>query len=213
MAEQTVTNGATQAKRKKNKRFKAFKGFITGKKSRGRKSRTLNPDPSPTLPPHGTHTSPPPIIPDDPTVWGADFDNQSVASSKAGSTEDDPSNVDGIHIILLLMDPGTRRFELLQLEFDSRIAIVEDIFSQISSSATEPSLKSQTYVDICTPKGIKLEKSKMVSEYATKAIVVIAVPEFPNGVDSVEAATKMAKPILGNPKVKKMVRKYCLECR
>jgi hypothetical protein len=105
------------------------------------------------------------------------------------------------------MDPQTRRFELLQLEFDAQIAKVEDIFSQIPISATEPSLKNQTYVSICTPSGTEMDSSKELSEYVTKAAVVIAVPEFPDGSNGVESAVKMAKPILSNPKVARMVRK------
>ena len=217
MAETTVTtNGAViaanPARKRKRLKLKRFKGFITGKTrkqkaeaKRAAKARapadssSSSDSDSPRKLPEGVPAE------DDPTVFGADFDNQSVASSVAGSVED--NNVDAINIVLLLMDPQTRRFELLQLEFDAQIAKVEDIFSQIPISATEPSLKNQTYVSICTPSGTEMDSSKELSEYVTKAAVVIAVPEFPDGSNGVESAVKMAKPILSNPKVARMVRK------
>jgi len=55
-----------------------------------------------------------------------------------------------VQIILLLMDPTSRRFELLELEYDSVKAIVQDLLSQIPSSATEESLRDQKYDGICT---------------------------------------------------------------
>lgn len=201
------TNGAVfVANPARKSKFKRFKGFITGKTRKQRKEQarreaeaqanSSSDSDSPRQVPGGVPVN------DDPTVFGADIDNQSVASSSAGSVED---NADAINIVLLLMDPQTRRFELLQLEFDSKIAKVEDIFTQIPISATEPSLKNQTYVSICTPSGTNMDSSKDLSEYVTKAAVVIAVPEFPDGSNGVESAVKMAKPILSNSKVTRML--------
>ena len=45
-----------------------------------------------------------------------------------------------VQVILFLMDPQTRRFELLQLELNSATAKVSDVIDQIVISATEPSL-------------------------------------------------------------------------
>ena len=174
MGEQSVTTGS----RKKNRCFKAFKRFITGKKSKGSTSRALK-------------------------------DENSFLIQASPELDANPTN-DEIHIALLLINSRTRRFEILQLHFDSRNAKVEDIFSQISTKVIEPSLKNQTYVDICTPTGYKLDKSKILSDYVAKAAVLIAVPvsETPDEGDGLEAATKMAKPLLGNPKVEKILSAY-----
>ena len=78
------------------------------------------------------------------------------------------------------MDPHTRRFELLQLEFDSHTATVSDITDQIAISATEPSLQGQQFDKngLVTLKGTTLESGKKVGAYvdAGCAAIVIAVP-------------------------------------
>ena len=126
------------------------------------------------------------------------------------------------------MDPHTRRFELLQLEFDSHTATVSDITDQIAISATEPSLQGQQFDKngLVTLKGTTLESGKKVGAYvdAGCAAIVIAVPaDSMNGTGSgigsgsgsgsgsggavlkPEDVAKMAKPILINPKVHTMV--------
>ena len=50
-----------------------------------------------------------------------------------------------LQLVLLLMDPKSRRFELLQLEFDSDQARVADIIQQIPISVTEADIRSQNY--------------------------------------------------------------------
>jgi hypothetical protein len=52
----------------------------------------------------------------------------------------------GLDLVVLLMDPISHRFELLQLEFDEKLkAKVSDLLTQIPISVTEPSLKSIVY--------------------------------------------------------------------
>ena len=139
-----------------------------------------------------------------------DEEQQSLQSSNAKNqvavpllgTEKTPLG-EPIHVILLLMDPKTRRFELLQLEFDSSVAKVSDIYGQINASATEITLKSQEYNSLTNLKSEQLDDSKLISAYIDSAGIVIAVPSSSG--ESPEAITKLATPILTNPKVHKMV--------
>ena len=52
----------------------------------------------------------------------------------------------GLDLVVLLMDPISHRFELLQIEFEEKSkAKVSDLLTQIPISVTEPSLKSIMY--------------------------------------------------------------------
>jgi hypothetical protein len=64
---------------------------------------------------------------------------------KAGQVEASGTSA-GLDLVVLLMDPISHRFELLQLEFDEKLkAKVSDLLTQIPISVTEPSLKSIVY--------------------------------------------------------------------
>lgn len=189
----------TEAKIKKSRKF-SFKG---GFRKKGKK------DAQPSVPK-------PPASGDDSTVYSVAFDAPTAAKSNYSSVLEstqvhlgDPILVDPIHVILLLMDPETRRFELLQLEFDSSFAKVSDIFTRIAISATEPSLKSQEYETLTDLKGQELQSTKNLAEYIDAAGIIIAVPSTSkyNGA----AVAKMATPILSNPKVHHMLTSSGLE--
>ena len=121
-----------------------------------------------------------------------------------------------LQVVLLLMDPKTRRFELLQLEFDSDKAVVSDVLSQIALSATEESLRTQTYTGVADRTGAAKASADLLSGFCQANDVILAIPE---GMKAAECA-KLAKPILGDPKVNTMVRSYvcivlvlaCAEC-
>lgn len=137
------------------------------------------------------------------SVYSVAFDASTKQSGVPSlGTEKTPLG-DPIHVILLLMDPKTRRFELLQLEFDSSVAKVSDIYGQINASATEITLKSQEYNSLTNLKSEQLDDSKLISAYIDSAGIVIAVPSSSG--ESPEAITKLATPILTNPKVHKML--------
>lgn len=138
---------------------------------------------------------------DEETVYDAQFD----ASSKISSIVDTVNTPlsDPVHVILLLMDPSTRRFEILQLEFDSGNAKVKDIFDQIPISATEASLKIQTYNRLCNLKGEELDVTADLKSYIESAGIVIAVPS--GATEHSSTLARMATPILTNPKVHTMV--------
>lgn len=194
------------AKKKKGS-MRRLKGLITGKSRRDKKkakhaaSSVEDTESVLSMP-----------LPDDAsTVYGADFDAQSASASgksvsSAQSTAKSSTVADPVQIILLIMDPATRRFELLQLEFDSALAKVSDIYKQIPSAATEELLQKASYKAIITAKGVELDSDANLSDCVDGAAVVIAIPESSN--ESVQKCASMAIPILTNPKVNKMVS-YC----
>jgi len=106
-----------------------------------------------------------------------------------------------LKVVLLLMDPETRRFELLQLEFDSDKALVSDVLTQIPVAVTEEVLKQQRYVGISGSSGTQMNSAVLLSEFCKGNDVLVAVPD---GVPAVECA-RLARPILNDDKVIKMV--------
>lgn len=108
-----------------------------------------------------------------------------------------------IQIILLLMDPASRRFELLQLEFDSTRALVSDVLAQIPLSATVESMRTQKYRAVCDRKGAEMDNaSKLVGfTHGKEGEVILAIPQE---MSSRECA-KLARPILSDPNVVAML--------
>lgn len=113
-----------------------------------------------------------------------------------------------LKVVLLLMDPETRRFELLQLEFDSLKALVSDVLAQITVSVTEDALRQQTYTGICGFAGKEMTPEQLLATFCHGNDVLVAIPV---GVNAKEC-TRLAKPILGDEKVGAMVRLYVLRC-
>lgn len=106
-----------------------------------------------------------------------------------------------IQVVLLLMDPTSRRFELLQLEFDSNKAMVSDVLRQIQCSATEKTLRDTSYHGVCDQFGMEMIASMKLSKFCNGNDVVMAMPKGMTGKDT----AKLAGPILGDPKVEDMV--------
>ena len=122
-----------------------------------------------------------------------------------------------LDLVVLLMDSISHRFELLQLEFEDRsTAKVSDLLVQIPLSVTEPSLKKLIYDGILDENyyrasaeilgGMSVLPSSILYETfgsgrSTK-MVLVAKPE---GVSNAECL-RLAKPILSNRDVSKMVR-------
>jgi len=119
-----------------------------------------------------------------------------------------------IQVILLLMDPNTRRFELLQLEFDSQKALVSDVLRQIHTSATEKSLREMTYGGVCDVEGKEMIGGERLKQFcagednagnSSSAGAVEVVMAMPGGMTGA-ATANLARPILGDPKVVEMLR-------
>jgi len=106
-----------------------------------------------------------------------------------------------LQVVLLLMDPKTRRFELLQLEFEAEKAVVADVLTQISLSATEQSLRTQKYTGVADRTGASKEKTVVLSSFCSANDIILAIPE---GMTASECS-KLARPILGDPKVNTML--------
>lgn len=102
-----------------------------------------------------------------------------------------------LKIALLLVDAKTRRFELLQLEFDSDKALVSDALSQIPIHVTEKVLSSQTYTGVCGASGIERKRSVPLFDFCKGNDVLVAIPSG----TSAEECARLAKPILSDEKV------------
>jgi hypothetical protein len=109
-----------------------------------------------------------------------------------------------LKVVLLLMDPQTRRFELLQLEFDSLKALVSDVLAQIPVSVTEDALRKQVYSGVCGHAGQQMTSDKLLATFCHGNDVLVAIPK---GLSAKECA-RLAKPILGDVKVGAMVRHW-----
>jgi hypothetical protein len=113
-----------------------------------------------------------------------------------------PAPIPSLEVILLLMDPSTRRFELLQLEFDSDKARVSDILAQIPLSVTEEAIRKQEYNGVCDKNAKAQAEGTRLNEFCHGMDVLVAIPK---GI-SVEECSRLSRPILSDEKVLKMVR-------
>ena len=197
--------------------------------------------------------------------YGSELENEFLDGSSAlskttgdAATTNNGNGTDGggLDLVVLLMDPISHRFELLQIEFEEQSkAKISDLLTQIPISVTEPSLKSIMYdgildhnyyrssttVEILTNKknGNENEKepsgrgqykllpssriieafgscgggannttattttSKSKSDVSTKMVLVAR----PTGISDAETL-RLARPILINKDVSKMVSRY-----
>ncbi len=115
-----------------------------------------------------------------------------------GSSSSSPAKP--IQVFVLLMDPTSRRFELLQLEFDANKATVGDIQHQIKHSATEKTLRDMVYDGVCDRTGVEMISSMKLLRFCNGGDVVMAMPRGMTGKET----AKLAKPILNDPKVENM---------
>jgi hypothetical protein len=139
-------------------------------------------------------------------LFPATNDGTNATTAAAGSSEQQklggeypPSYT--LKVVLLLMDPETRRFELLQLEFDALKALVSDVLAQIPISVTEEALRQQSYTGIAGTDGIEMEPFKLLAAFSKGNEVLVAIPQ---GVPAKEC-TRLARPILSDDNVVAMV--------
>ena len=173
---------------RKSQSFKRIRGFLNKKKGRKNKEKERKKAEETQL---STKTS---GDEEDSTVFGVDVDERSLlketesspkkaaASLLDGKSKDDSALFAEekksflLKVVLLLMDPETRRFELLQIEFDSLKALVLDVLAQIPVSATEEALRKQTYTGICKHNGKDMVESKLLAEFCKGDKVLVAIP-------------------------------------
>ena len=129
------------------------------------------------------------------------------ADDRLGRDVIDPTNLQQptfiLKVVLLLMDPETRRFELLQLEFDSNKALVSDVLAQIPISVTEDTLRKQYYVAIANQYGTEMVPAKLLASFCKGNEVLVAIP---SNVSTAECI-RLARPILSDENVVAMVGK------
>eukprot|EP00980_Cylindrotheca_fusiformis_P002953 scaffold683_cov124-Cylindrotheca_fusiformis.AAC.22 len=134
------------------------------------------------------------VQPDDMSVTSAPQSNPGATASNGGKAVT-------LQLVLLLMDPTTRRFELLQLEFDSDKARVSDIIAQIPISVTEASIKNQQYDGVVDATGTTMNEFVRLVDFCKGKTVLVALPK---GL-SVKECVRLARPILCDKQVEKMV--------
>jgi hypothetical protein len=226
----SVSSNSNAGRKRKPKKLRRIRGLLTGESRRERKAKkeaenaaAIAAGETPPV------IQDPPEEDEQDTVYGVDVENQtaigplpSVPDSLLPDAEheindiedeegDEPSfmtdddnsmNQLALQVILLLMDPKTRRFELLQLEFDSNKAVVRDVLAQVPHSVTEEALRNQSYSGICDRTGQELYYSTRLCDVCSGSDVLIALP---SAVDASECA-RLAKPILQDKNVIDMVR-------
>ena len=111
------------------------------------------------------------------------------------------SKIPSLHLVVLLLDLSTRRFELLQLEFDSMKARVSDIIAQIPISATEESIKKQQYEGVISETSRLMDPTFRLVDFCKEKQVLVALS---TGL-AVKDCVCLAGPILSDSQVLKMV--------
>ena len=137
------------------------------------------------------------------TVTNNLFGTTSAADERLGRDVIDPAHHTAfiLKVVLLLMDPETRRFELLQLEFDSYKALVSDVLAQIPISVTEDTLRKQYYIAIANQYGTEMTPTKLLASFCKGNEVLVAIP---SNVSTAECI-RLARPILSDENVVAMV--------
>lgn len=209
-------SSAGDSTKSKKKSIRRLRGLLTGESRSERRAKRAAERKSAIEAGKKPDTTPHPEDEDE-TVYGVNVENQSVAEPTpinepllAPKNDDDESTLGmgALQVILLLMDPKTRRFELLQLEFDSQNAVVRDVLAQVPHSVTEEALRKQKYSGVCDRAGQELYYSTCLGDVCAGSDILIALPE---NVDAKECA-RLAKPILSDTNVIQMVSQFDQTC-
>jgi len=118
--------------------------------------------------------------------------------------ETDHSN-DLVTVVLLLIDPTSRRFQFLRLEFYTNMLTVAEVLQQIILfPATDESFRTQTFDYMCNLEGFEYDYDRYISDYVEGNAVVIAVPQA--GCESSDDISNMAKSVLRRSKIDQMLK-------
>jgi len=171
-----------------------------------------------------THASP--LRPTEPTRYslgkqGNEARNKPPRGPGGGSAPPSHSNSGKLRkldpnaykVFLLLLQPQSKIFELIQLIYEPQNTTVGDIIEMIPSNATEPALGSQDYLGLCRPKTQEelLDKNMLASESRpgipsakiSLGEILVAIPEGFSGTD----VSSLSKQILSNPKIVKLLKR------
>jgi hypothetical protein len=117
-----------------------------------------------------------------------------------------------VTLVILLLDPDSLRFELLQLQLEKPSGLkVKDVLGQLEESITEPALQSLKFIALVDRAGgvnkpdAPLTKAMAHRKDKFKDILV----GLAKG-SKVEELFKRVRPILGDPNVGRMVSAICL---
>lgn len=133
---------------------------------------------------------------------GNELDQMSYGEPEE-AVDDPQGDLSGpISMVLLLVDPDTLRFELLQLEFDQpNQAKVADVLEQIPTSVTEPAIRTLEFQALVDRQGgqfgpkVNLAKALRYRRKSKDILVGLS-----KGVTT-EHCSRLARPILGDTKV------------
>jgi hypothetical protein len=116
-------------------------------------------------------------------------------------------------IFLLLLQPESKIFELIQLIYLPNDTTVGNIISMIPANATEQALGIQEYIGLCRPKTQEeiVDKELLASETSygvesakiTLGEILVAIPKGHTGPD----VAALSKQILSNPKIVKLLKR------
>lgn len=126
---------------------------------------------------------------------------KSTETSPAKTELDTELDQTSLQLVLLLLDPMSRRFELLQLEFDSLRARVVDVIAQVPISVTDEAIRNQKYEGVISDKSELMDPTIRLSDFCNEKQVLVALP---TGI-SIKDCIRLARPILSNAQVLEML--------
>lgn len=126
---------------------------------------------------------------------------KSTETSPAKTELDAELDQTSLQLVLLLLDPISRRFELLQLEFDSLRARVVDVIAQVPISVTDEAIRNQKYDGVISDNSERMDPSIRLSDFCKEKQVLVALP---TGI-SIKDCIRLARPILSNAQVVEML--------
>jgi hypothetical protein len=138
--------------------------------------------------------------------------NTSISSKTITSVE---TEVATFKIFILLVAPRNKIFEIIQVFYPPLETTVQLLLDSIPSNATEPVLGSQTYVGLCRKNGQHLHADMLASAAAldsdtynecakiVRGEILVAIPKGYSAL----FCSRIAEPILSNPRVVKLLRK------
>jgi len=113
---------------------------------------------------------------------------------------------DWLRAIILLLSPRKKMFEFLHVSYNiCDKTSISDILEQLRGIATDEALKEQSYVGLLRNEGGRelINSVSIQSYYLSKDEMLIAVVEGYHG----SSMMRMAKPIMGNKRIMKAVKK------
>ncbi len=137
-----------------------------------------------------------------------DMDIMSYGEEGNGGDQDEPGDLMfPVALVLLLVDPDTLRFELLQLEFETpQEAKVGDVLDQIKDSITEPSIRALDFYALVDRKGSLYPATTALAKALTNRKrskdILVALSKGLN----TDQCSRLARPIFADAKVITMVR-------